>query len=73
MKSIQKTFNIFICSIFFITHTFASALPQNISELVENTAPAVVNITSKKEIAQRQAYGYGCLLYTSDAADDKAP
>ena len=34
-------------------------MPQNISELVENTAPAVVNITSKKEIAQRQAYGYG--------------
>ena len=34
-------------------------MPQNISELVDNTAPAVVNITSKKEIAQRQAYGYG--------------
>ncbi|MFL2699115.1 MAG: Do family serine endopeptidase [Gammaproteobacteria bacterium] len=44
---------------FFITNIYASALPQNISELVENTAPAVVNITSKKEIAQRQAYGYG--------------
>ena len=31
----------------------ASALPQNISELVEASAPAVVNITSKKEIKMR--------------------
>tara|TARA_B100000614_G_scaffold105623_1_gene95175 strand:- start:253 stop:1653 length:1401 start_codon:yes stop_codon:yes gene_type:complete len=27
-----------------------AALPENISELVENSAPAVVNITSKKEV-----------------------
>jgi serine protease Do len=59
MKSTKKTLTIFLSSIFFITNIYASALPQNISELVENTAPAVVNITSKKEIAQRQAYGYG--------------
>ena len=59
MKSTIKTLTIFLSSIFFITNIYASALPQNISELVENTAPAVVNITSKKEIAQRQAYGYG--------------
>ena len=59
MKSTKKTSTIFLSSIFFITNIYASALPQNISELVENTAPAVVNITSKKEIAQRQAYGYG--------------
>ena len=31
----------------------ASTLPQNISELVEASAPAVVNITSKKEIKMR--------------------
>ena len=31
----------------------ASALPQNISELVEASVPAVVNITSKKEIKMR--------------------
>ena len=59
MKPTKKTLTIFLSSIFFITNIYASALPQNISELVENTAPAVVNITSKKEIAQRQAYGYG--------------
>ena len=59
MKSTKNTLTIFLSSIFFITNIYASALPQNISELVENTAPAVVNITSKKEIAQRQAYGYG--------------
>ena len=59
MKSTKKTLTIFLSSIFFITNIYASALPKNISELVDNTAPAVVNITSKKEIAQRQAYGYG--------------
>ena len=59
MKSIQKTLTISILSIIFITNIYASTLPQNISELVENTAPAVVNITSKKEITQRQSYGYG--------------
>ena len=59
MKSIQKTLTISILSIIFITNIYASTLPQNISELVENTAPAVVNITSKKEMAQRQSYGYG--------------
>ena len=59
MKPTKKTLTIFLSSIFFITNIYASALPQNISELVKNTAPAVVNITSKKEIAQRQAYGYG--------------
>jgi serine protease Do len=59
MKSKQKTLTTFILSIFFITNIYASSLPQNISELVENTAPAVVNITSKKEISQKQSYGYG--------------
>ena len=34
-------------------------MPENISELVEDSAPAVVNITSKKEIASRQMGGYG--------------
>ena len=36
-----------------------SALPDNISELVEESAPAVVNITAKKEVSQRSSYGYG--------------
>ena len=38
---------------------FSSALPENISELVESSAPAVVNITAKKEVSQRQSFGYG--------------
>jgi len=59
MKKLNKTLTIFLSSIFFITNVYASDLPQNISELVENTAPAVVNITSKKEIVRRQSYGYG--------------
>ncbi len=59
MKTIKKTFTIFSLSIIIITNVYASTLPQNISELVENTAPAVVNITSKKELEQRQQYGYG--------------
>ncbi len=38
---------------------FSSALPVNISELVDSSAPAVVNITAKKEVSQRQSFGYG--------------
>ena len=34
-------------------------LPGNISELVDASAPAVVNITSKKEVPQRSSFGYG--------------
>ena len=59
MKTVKKTLTIFLSNIFVIANVYASALPQNISELVENTAPAVVNITSKKEVEQRQSYGYG--------------
>jgi len=59
MKTVKKTLTIFLSNIFVIANVYASALPQNISELVENTAPAVVNITSKKEMVQRQSYGYG--------------
>ena len=36
-----------------------AALPENISDLVDDSAPAVVNITAKKEISQRSSYGYG--------------
>ena len=41
------------------TQLIAAGLPENISELVEDSAPAVVNITSKKEITSRQMGGYG--------------
>ena len=37
---------------------YASALPSNIADLVESSAPAVVNITSKREVAQGSSYGY---------------
>ena len=59
MKIIKNTLTIFILSIFIVPNISGSSLPENISELVENTASAVVNITSKKEISQRQSYGYG--------------
>ena len=36
-----------------------AALPGNISDLVESSAPAVVNITSTREVAQRQSNNYG--------------
>ena len=42
-----------------ISNTLIAALPENISELVDESAPAVVNITSKKEVSQRQNFGYG--------------
>ena len=57
INKIRNLTLIFICNLF-ITNLYA-ALPENISELVEDAAPAVVNITSKKEISQRQSYGYG--------------
>ena len=59
MNIIKNTLTIFILSIFIVPNISGSSLPENISELVENTASAVVNITSKKEISQRQSYGYG--------------
>jgi S1-C subfamily serine protease len=58
MKNFKKLLTIFICNIFVCSNLYA-ALPENISELVEESAPAVVNITSKKEVSPRQSYGYG--------------
>ena len=40
------------------TSLFAQ-LPDNISELVDQSAPAVVNISAMKEISQRSSFGYG--------------
>jgi serine protease Do len=57
INKIKNLTLMFICNLF-VTNLY-SALPENISELVEDAAPAVVNITSKKEISQRQSYGYG--------------
>ena len=58
MNNLYKLITLFAVNIFLTLDLFA-ALPENISELVEEYAPAVVNITSKKEISQRQSFGYG--------------
>ena len=58
MNNLYKLITLFAVNIFLTLDLFA-ALPENISELVEESAPAVVNITSKKEISQRQSFGYG--------------
>ena len=41
------------------TYDVFANLPENISELVDSSAPAVVNITAKKEVSQRSSFGYG--------------
>ena len=58
MNNLYKLITLFTVNIFISLDLYA-ALPENISELVEESAPAVVNITSKKEISQRQSFGYG--------------
>ena len=51
--------NIFIAFTFIYSVNFyASSLPSNIADLVELSAPAVVNITSKREVTQGSSYGY---------------
>ena len=44
----------FVVGFSFFTHINA-ALPSNISELVETSAPAVVNITSRKEVKMQNS------------------
>ena len=58
MNNLYKLITLFTVNIFLSLDLY-TALPENISELVEEYAPAVVNITSKKEISQRQSFGYG--------------
>ena len=50
---------IFFFALFVITGFSEANLPSNISDLVKDSAPAVVNITSKKESTQSNQYGYG--------------
>ena len=54
-----KLKNSFIATILISTANIFAALPENISDLVDESAPAVVNITAKKEVSQRSSYGYG--------------
>ena len=49
---------LFIISMTSSLNLFGS-LPDNISDLVDESAPAVVNITAKKEISARSSFGYG--------------
>ena len=58
MNNLHKLITLFLVNTFVSLDLYA-ALPENISELVEESAPAVVNITSKKEVSQRQSFGYG--------------
>ena len=56
MKTLIKSFLIIIL---ISSSSLYAQLPDNISELVDQSAPAVVNITAKKEISQRSSFGYG--------------
>ena len=50
----------------------AAGLPSNIASLVEDSAPAVVNITSRKEVSTQNSFRGmpPCLLYTSPSPRD---
>ena len=56
MNTLIKSFLIIILT---SSVSLYAQLPDNISELVDQSAPAVVNITAKKEISQRSSFGYG--------------
>ena len=58
MKLKSKSYLIILIA-FTYSMTIAGQLPDNISELVDQSAPAVVNITAKKEVSQRSSFGYG--------------
>ena len=57
-KILNKGLIILLFAITSSNYAFGN-LPENISELVDSSAPAVVNITAKKEVSQRSSYGYG--------------
>ena len=59
MKNLNTQISYFLFLMFFAVDVISGALPENISELVDSSAPAVVNITAKKEVSQRQSFGYG--------------
>jgi serine protease Do len=59
MKQIKLSTYLILSNILLPLTVMASGLPTNISELVDEAAPAVVNITSNKQVSQQQSYGYG--------------
>ena len=56
MKTLIKSFLIIVLT---SSISLYAQLPDNISDLVDQSAPAVVNITAKKEVSQRSPFGYG--------------
>ena len=56
-NTLNKSLIIFLSAI--TAFNVYANLPENISELVDGSAPAVVNITAKKEVSQRSSFGYG--------------
>jgi serine protease Do len=56
MKTLINSFLIIILT---SSTSLYAQLPDNISELVDQSAPAVVNITAKKEVSQRSSFSYG--------------
>ena len=55
----KKSLSILIISTLLIADNAFGKLPENISDLVKEASPSVVNITSKREVASRGSYGYG--------------
>ena len=55
----KKSLSILIISTLLIANNAFGKLPENISGLVKEASPSVVNITSKREVASRGSYGYG--------------
>ena len=55
----KKSLSILIISTLLIANNAFGKLPENISDLVKEASPSVVNITSKRELASRGSYGYG--------------
>ena len=58
-KNYEKSLSILIISTLLIANNAFGKLPENISDLVKEASPSVVNITSKREVASRGSYGYG--------------
>ena len=55
----KKSLSILIISTLLIANNAFGKLPEDISDLVKEASPSVVNITSKREVASRGSYGYG--------------
>ena len=66
MNNIKKIcLSILFCNLL-ISNTLIAALPENISQLVDESAPAVVNVTSKKEITQTNKHIYTDLVFENE-------